>query len=151
MGEEFDRDPFLIFKLRGMTREALVERPAGARGAAGMTPLGTETPEETPAAPPEPLPTDAAAFWGGESLGADLLGEVRVPSIAAALPKRLGHFPFWRSREPFLQALERVYTQASPRGLAAVLGTQRPSPRDVDGRSQRTIRDDAGGMRPTWC
>lgn len=26
IGEEFDRDPFLIFKMRGMDREQLVER-----------------------------------------------------------------------------------------------------------------------------
>ena len=41
---------------------------------------------------------------------------------AAALPRRLGGFPFWRGGEPFLQAIEPTYTRATSRGLDTVLG-----------------------------
>src|SRR5581483_910017 len=75
LGEEFDRDPFLLFKLRGMSREELVEKLGAATPAAQ-----TEAIEEaSPALPPEPLTADAATFWQGGALPDDLFGEVRQP------------------------------------------------------------------------
>src|SRR5207249_770289 len=60
LGEEFDRDPFLLFKLRGLSREELVEKLGAATPAAG-----SEAIETSPVLPPEPLPADATAFWQG--------------------------------------------------------------------------------------
>src|SRR3989440_8230057 len=58
LGEEFDRDPFLIFRLRGLEREQLLAR---------LTALSpkAEAVQEKEAAPlpDEPLPADAKAFW----------------------------------------------------------------------------------------
>ena len=125
LGEEFDRDPFLIFKLRGMVREELVGllKSAGAKQASKKKtkerPVNEQA--ETPPAP-EPLTTDAALFWGGGDLPEDLFGEVAIPPVPAALAKRLGNFPFWRGEERFLDAITPVYTQASPRGLELFLG-----------------------------
>lgn len=117
LGEEFDRDPFLLFRLRGMSREELIELldTVGA-GAAHETP-GPQTHPSTVEAPREPLALDADTFWRGGDLPPSLLGEVSAPPVNAALPKRLGKFPFWRGTEPLLEALEPVYTQASARGL----------------------------------
>jgi uncharacterized Zn finger protein len=111
IGEEFDRDPFLIFKLRGATREELIGMLSAAPGKKDETDI-----EETEL-PPDPLATDAAVFWGGGDLADDFFGEVRLPPVSAALPKRLGNFPFWRGGERFLDAIETTYTQASPSGL----------------------------------
>src|SRR5215207_2885927 len=107
-------DPFLLFRLRGMSREELIELldTTGAGVASG--PQARPTAAE---APREPLAADAGAFWRGGDLPADLFGEVSAPPVNAALPKRLGNFPFWRGTERFLEALEPVYTQASARGL----------------------------------
>jgi uncharacterized Zn finger protein len=118
LGEEFDRDPFLIFKLRGSTREEFIKM-LGATGAAQSK---SEPVEETPSLPPDPLQTDAASFWSGGKLPDDFFGEVRLPPVSAALPKRLGNFPFWRGSQRFLDAIEPVYENASPHGLAAFLG-----------------------------
>jgi uncharacterized Zn finger protein len=122
LGEEFDRDPFLLFRLRGMSREELIELldTTGA-GAAYETP-GPQAHPTAAEAPPEPLAADADAFWRGGELPADLFGEASAPPVNAALPKRLGNFPFWRGTEHFLEALEPVYTQASARGLDLFLG-----------------------------
>jgi hypothetical protein len=49
-------------------------------------------------------------------------GEVRVPQFPAALPKRLGSFPFWRGRERFLDAMVDIYAHASIGGLNVVIG-----------------------------
>src|SRR5215216_5069119 len=102
LGEEFDRDPFLLFRLRGMSREELFELlDATDAGAAHAIPA----PQAQSAAselPREPLAANADTFWRGGELPADLFGEVSTPPVNAALPKRLGSFPFWRSTERFL-------------------------------------------------
>ncbi len=114
LGEEFDRDPFLIFKLRGMEREALMELLGGTRPEAATEPEPVPLPEE-------PLPLDPPQFWHPGPLPDDLFGEVRIAAVPAALPKRLGNFPFWRGEKPFLSTLEPVYAGASAIGIAAFL------------------------------
>ena len=114
LGEEFDRDPFLIFTLRGITREELLTQLTG-RGIAALEE------EETPL-PPEPLSADLAAFWQGALLPEDLWGEVRRPPVAAALVKRLGKFPFWRGATPLLESIEPIYAEATVQGLDVYLG-----------------------------
>ncbi|MBI1918054.1 MAG: SWIM zinc finger family protein [Planctomycetes bacterium] len=117
LGEEFDRDPFLLFRLRGLGREELL----GMLGEAGR-PAETPTPEE-PAVAPEPLVTDPRAFWGDAGVkGDDLVGEVAAPPVSAALPQRLGGFPFWRGQERLLDVLKPAYQAASSQGLDVVLG-----------------------------
>ena len=118
LGEEFDRDPFLIFKLRGVTREEFTKM----LGATGAAKAKVEADELAPALPPEPLQADAASFWSGGKLPDDFFGEVRLPPVSAALPKRLGNFPFWRGSERFLDAIAPVYETASHRGLDVFLG-----------------------------
>lgn len=124
LGEEFDRDPFLIFKLRGLEREKLVELVAGSKGAstAGATQRAM-TPESQAA---EPLPEEPETFWRGpqdrDKEKSPSVGEVRIPQIAAALPKRLGKFPFWRSETDLTNSLELIYRTASPIGLEILLG-----------------------------
>jgi uncharacterized Zn finger protein len=141
LGEEFDRDPFLIFRLRGMEREALVGRisggapsgrmrnggrPGGARFRAGKHGRAAKPGGEAPAAPrePEPLPTGAEAFWGATRSESEMPGEVMIPAVDAVLVRRLGGFPFWRGEEDFIDAMERVYVSASPVGLAVFLGEE---------------------------
>jgi len=104
IGEEFDRDPFLIFQLRGMGREEFL----GLLGESA--PAASATKEEAPA---EPLPASAAAFWTGGALPENLPGGVALASAGAILPRRLGKFPFWRGRENFLDALELIYKSAA--------------------------------------
>jgi uncharacterized Zn finger protein len=117
LGEEFDRDPFLIFQLRGLTREGLVallraprsSRPR-ARGPA-------------PSVPKEPLPADPATFWsGGEIPPAP---EVRVPDTPAALLRRLGPFSFWRGGTPLTAELDPLYERAAARALDIFVGASR--------------------------
>ena len=110
LGEEFDRDPFLIFRLRGMDRPKLMKvLGAGAR------------PSAPPPAAGEPLPTDPAAFWGGP-VPADVVGAISEPPVAAGALRRLGKFPFWRGERPLVEMLEPVYRSAREAGVRAVAG-----------------------------
>lgn len=93
IGEEFDRDPFLLFALRGATKAQI------------LADLHEATParvSETRAA--EPLPTDRAAFWGG----APLALTTTTPAASKAHKRSLPAFPFWRGAEPLDPFLARV-------------------------------------------
>jgi uncharacterized Zn finger protein len=117
IGEEFDRDPFLLFKLRGMERAAFLKLLSAA------TPTAVESVEEAARAlPPEPL--NAAAFWQTAPLPPDWLGEARTPPVNAAVLQRLGNFPFWRGSETLADALTPVYVAASARGLEVFVGSE---------------------------
>jgi uncharacterized Zn finger protein len=127
LGEEFDRDPFLMFTMRGLTREELFERLDRDSGSKAVGQVATEpasTTANTPAREPEPLATDPTLFWNGQALGDDIFGEVVAPPVVAALPKRLGGFPFWRGERPLLTSLEPAYTAATPRALDLFVGQQ---------------------------
>jgi uncharacterized Zn finger protein len=117
IGEEFDRDPFLIFKLRGATREEFIEM----LGSAGVAQAKIES---VPASvlSSEPLAAEAESFWTGATLPDDFFGNVSLPVAPAALPQRLGNFPFWRGEGRFLEVIGPIYTQASRRGLNIFLG-----------------------------
>ncbi|KPK75129.1 MAG: hypothetical protein AMJ79_12465 [Phycisphaerae bacterium SM23_30] len=131
LGEEFDRDPFLIFRLRGMEQKELVNLLGGQQTREDKSQSKKVLPElaaeqkEAPAPPPVPLPTDPETFWGWLLTDEVVTGEVFIPPIAAALPKRLGNFPFWRGEENFLSAMEEVYRKASPVGVDVFLGEQK--------------------------
>jgi uncharacterized Zn finger protein len=145
LGEEFDRDPFLLFQLRGLSRSELIEglaRTPAARAAivapppppesAKLEPSEDEEQDEgtpLPEPPPIPLrpteealPTDLHAFWAGEDGGETEPGEVRIPATPAALARRLGGFPFWRGEGSCSFVMEQVYRGASIAGLDVYLG-----------------------------
>ena len=127
LGEELDRDPFLIFRLRGMARDELIGLIGGGakaerkgKGMKAARPHDAAAEESAPAG--VPLPSEPDAFWGREAPGEDSFGEVRVPAVSAGLIRRLGSFPFWRGQEHFIPALERIYREAAAAGMDVFLG-----------------------------
>ncbi len=129
LGEEFDRDPFLIFKLRGMNREELLGSLSNTGAKKGKKRGGVKPtslpPQEEDFSPAESLPADPVLFWEGGNLPEGFPGEVRVPQFPAALPKRLGSFPFWRGKERFMDAMVNIYAHASIGGLNVVIGEKK--------------------------
>ncbi len=114
LGEEFDRDPFLLFQMRGMSREAFL-------GLLGESAASATVTQE--ALPGEPLPVDPVAFWNGAALPEHLIGEVPDSPAGAALPRRLGKFPFWRGGQNLTAALEPIYNSAASRTATAISST----------------------------
>lgn len=117
LAEEFDRDPFLMFRLRGMPRDDFVHRLGEATVLPGANPSRDDASAER-----APLAMEPAAFWQGAPVAEGIFGEVQAPDAAAPLARRLGGFPFWRGDEDFLAAMERSYRQAAERALRAYLG-----------------------------
>lgn len=135
LGEEFDRDPFLLFRLRGLEREelmALLQEPPPAAAPSGRRRTGEKTaehprdthgPGSVPAAA-RALVTDPARFWQSPALPQDFHGRVETPQAHAALLRRLGRFPFWRGETPIADALNEMYAAGSERGLRTFIRGQ---------------------------
>ncbi len=104
MAEAFDADPFLLLRLRGRDRDAFLEH---------LAPAAAE--RETP---PEPLPPDAALFWGdGDGARPAPLPEepCSLPATSAAVMRRLGPPPFWRGERPFIVCMDEICRAAATR------------------------------------
>jgi len=108
LAEEFDRDPFLLFRLRGMPQGALMDRIGGT----DATPTD---PDDD--ASPDAVSLETAGFWNPPDLPDDVYGSVEVPSTHAALPQQLGKFPFWRAANDLVDALAPAYEAASSEGV----------------------------------
>jgi uncharacterized Zn finger protein len=97
LGEAFDDDPFMLFRLRGRTQEQVLEGLRARRGAleeeeeeAGPDPTALPAEETAPA----PLPEDPAIFWRlGHSLD-DFQVQPKAPQVPLSLLQRLGQPTF---------------------------------------------------------
>ena len=108
LGEEFDRDPFLIFRLRGLERERLLGDEF--RRAAQTL--------EAPPLAPEPLSLNLEDFWLNSLARLDekdYAGPAESPDRDASLPQQLGRFPFWHGEQDFEATLQGMYRAASRR------------------------------------
>jgi len=109
LGERFDEDPFLIFRLRGRTQEQVMKELRKRR--AGSNETIEDEPEEAEMV--IPLKESLSNFW---DLGAPLDGfsvSIRPPAIEMPLLKRLGEANF--VPEPGLQSMFSAAYQAISR------------------------------------
>jgi uncharacterized Zn finger protein len=111
LGEAFDRDPFLIFRMRGMDRDEFLAMLGESRS------IETEVIAEA-----EPLPAKPEEFWGAKPLPADMSGALSGSSAVALLPRRLGALQFWRGETPMIQALSPMYEEAARRAERLLVG-----------------------------
>ena len=119
LGEEFDRDPFLIFRMRGMDREDLL----GSEFRRSAQTL------EPPALPPEPLPPEVEEFWSNPITALqenDLAGPAIVPNADASLPQQLGRFPLWQGNREFIPAMKVIYRAASQQAVKLLMADELP-------------------------
>ncbi|MEO0536599.1 MAG: SWIM zinc finger family protein [Cyanobacteria bacterium P01_A01_bin.123] len=115
---ELDRDPFLLFELRGLSREAL-------KAELEKSPLGQALSAELSAQKQPPIPVERyytqpqtqpvselslKDFWQGEKRLPQTI-EVAAPSVVPAiLVKKQGDFPaFWHRDNSFVEAMEQLY------------------------------------------
>lgn len=141
VGEAFDRDPFLMFHLRGRSRDALLgvlrkkrageaagrgkaARAAGeaagpgkvARAAGHAT--GTTRPATRRQKPETaPLRAEPAQFWQGTSNLEEFRASVAPPVLKIPALRRLGAIPFWSEAEDFFPFMERLHTQVSSHAM----------------------------------
>jgi uncharacterized Zn finger protein len=105
VAEALDADPFLLFELRGIAREAFL---------ASLVGKGGEAPAEE-GETGEDLPADVAAFWQGQPLPPRPQVEVAKSPVVA----HLGPFPFWQGATDLVAWAREVLAQASGYAIEA--------------------------------
>ena len=109
IGVEFDRDPFLLFALRGATKDQLLADLHGPEPKA--RPSGVTRPSD-----PVPLPKELDPFWNGVPLAAR---RSHTLTSATKSPKHvLAAFPFWRGTEPLDVTVAGIDEAAASDALA---------------------------------
>ncbi|HEY9723953.1 MAG TPA: SWIM zinc finger family protein, partial [Oscillatoriaceae cyanobacterium] len=117
MAEAFDKDPFMIFLLRGRSREALLAMLRAARAAeAKAAPMAVETFEGSS--------LDSLRFWqAGEELETVHIA-IQTPALPGGIAKRLGRPPFWRSPADPVTRLGEIYESLAKRAREVALADQ---------------------------
>ena len=129
LGEQFDADPFLIFELRGRSKDQIIAmlRARRAGGDAAAEQAGIAAPAEEPTAP---LEDELEQFWGGtagEAALAQIAFHVAAPQLDAAPVKRLGAPPFWSGKPAFGDVMGQAYRAISRAALEIALGMETPA------------------------
>ncbi len=115
---ELDRDPFLLFELRGLPREALkTELAKSPLGQALSAELSAQQLPPVPVAHyyTQPQTVEAIApslkdFWQGEKRLPQTLEVATTSVVPAILVKKQGDFPaFWSRDNSFIAAMEGLY------------------------------------------
>ena len=116
---ELDEDPFLLFELRGISREKLQQELAKSPlGKALLSSLETEEvqPEVVDSyyTKPEKVAVDkicsAKDFWLSQKRLPKVGEAVGSPSVPAIVVKKGGDFPpFWQKESSFLAVMEELY------------------------------------------
>ncbi|NEQ33531.1 MAG: hypothetical protein F6K04_21475 [Leptolyngbya sp. SIO4C5] len=118
LAAQLDRDPFLLFELRGLSRQALQAELA-------KSPLGQALAEELIAQQQAPQSAesyftrpavttvadrDLQRFWQGEKRLPQSVEPASAALVSAVMIKKQGDFPaFWSRENSFIDAMSEVY------------------------------------------
>jgi uncharacterized Zn finger protein len=116
LGERFDEDPFLLFRLRGRTEEQLTRALLARRGEES----GEEAAEPEPEAPP--LEEELDRFWEAGPALETMKVAIRPPAVELSVLRRLGQPGF--VGEDFEGLLAPGYEAVSRAALKIVLGEE---------------------------
>lgn len=123
---ELDRDPFLLFELRGLSRSdlqaELAKSPLGQALSAEMQ-IEQRPPEAIASYYTRPQTVevqpiaDLREFWHGSKRLPNSIEPVSAALVAGIPVKKQGDFPdFWERDNSFIAAMETVYEQVKTKG-----------------------------------
>jgi hypothetical protein len=102
LAEEFDRDPFVLFTLRGLSKEAFLKSLENKLGCT-FTNTKSKTKKEL-TLPKKPYRPSLEGFWEHKPL------DTPLPSPSPPSYERLGKFSFWRSEIPLHTFIKNALT-----------------------------------------
>src|SRR5205823_32624 len=111
LAERFDEDPFLIFKLRGRTKEQIIQVLREKRAASQAEESASSSTEADTTAPDQLLTLEERldTFWqAGEALDAFAVNPA-APGVDKAILKRLGAAPFTVRGQNITFLLSKAY------------------------------------------
>jgi uncharacterized Zn finger protein len=113
LGERFDDDPFLMFLLRGRSRDEIISALRARRS-------GPEP--ETAAETEQLVEQDLTNFWASPPQTEEVALHFALPETDALAVKRLGPPPFAREGAGLSAIMERLYEQIGEHALLLALG-----------------------------
>jgi uncharacterized Zn finger protein len=121
LAEEFDSDPFMIFRLRGMGKEELIEAFRKRRAAGEGVSSATGTPTEKDGEEEEDYfkSLDKGDFWAGPGVENPVHSHMAPPEVDGAIIKRLGTPTFWDAGESFASVMTEYYAKISEKAMEA--------------------------------
>ena len=124
LGERFDADPFLIFELRGRSKDQISAMLRARR--AGATDTSDQPPTALAQEQAAPLEADPEHFWSGpaEDAIAQLRFQIAAPPMDAAPVRRLGAPSFWPGKPPFDTLMGQAYAAISRAALEIAFGKE---------------------------
>ena len=125
LGEQFDGDPFLLFRLRGQSKPEIMDLLRARRSTpeADAAPIAPrrEKKVETPDEPAVPLDAELDRFWALAADLSDVRATIERPPLDAAPIKRLGKPGFWHGSEDFMAMMTVAYRGVTEAALKAAL------------------------------
>jgi len=111
LGAEFDRDPFLLFELRGRSKDQVMAALRGQRNEQAPSP-------RPPRITSEPLEDHISDYWEAAEDLDDIQVHVSGPPVRQAILKRLGSLPLRDLPDEWYGDLARMYEIVSNDALA---------------------------------
>ncbi|WP_017326011.1 SWIM zinc finger family protein [Synechococcus sp. PCC 7336] len=120
LAQHLDRDPFLLFELRGLSREELqaelVKSPLGRALSAELSAQSELQPQPVAFlfARPEPIELDTQLspreFWQGTKRLPQTVESIDGAAVPAIVVKKQGDYPpFWHKDKSFIEVMEELY------------------------------------------
>jgi len=145
LAEEFDRDPFMLFNLRGRTQEEITEALRKSRTVVAESP---SEPENMPDFAVDTKEIEGAEgedggddrnfaelsindFWSGTELESFSV-DISPPDVPAAIIKRLSTPEFWDRKEDFDAVMSKLYDEVSRHAIESAYGETMGSSEDDD-------------------
>ena len=124
LAERFDEDPFLIFKLRGQTKERIIETLRKKRAAGSNTKMSSQPSDVDVLGGEEESPLEECleTFWKAGTELETFSVNFRQDVVENAVLKILGKAPFKVGRKNVSEMLEKAYEIASKEALKKALG-----------------------------
>ena len=119
---EFDRDPFLLFRLRGRSREQILEALRQRRSAEASSHVRKRGPRQRVSAPADDLGQLVDRFWQTRPELETFPISVAPPAVWVALLRRLGVPSIWKAHPEIRLAVERLYAKVTERAMALAYG-----------------------------
>ena len=147
LAEEFDKDPFMIFQLKGRSKEETIQLLRKSRTVPAREPLPTKVnhppidrvQEETRTIEDKEekaksrskapqLEECIHSFWTSSKSLEQFNVSVARPHVNAAVIKRLGEPSFWREHEDFTKLMEEIYEKITRKALNAAFKEEEDTP-----------------------
>lgn len=122
LGERFDADPFLMFELRGRSKDEITSALRAKRAPGQAASQGGEEAAADEVEQYTPLAQSLDAYWSAPEGLPDLVLSFVAPPVDALPTKRLGQPTYWRGKGDFQEIMEGAYRAVGARAYRIAMG-----------------------------